>query len=210
MRTLDLTSVLKMTFVLSLLISMSCSKDEETSEPVSSVRETRVVTSSYTEWHYFSFEKGWMSELTDFRQSLDWDLAFHRWDVRTNGGASGKGLGGACKLTYTLLSPETWSVNLATLPLVEDALIKTYMNKPNMGADTEGDQRSDEPANTELGKWLTVGMNSIPPTYTMSPSVFIVRTAVGKYAVMKFLNYMDDKAVKGTVSFEYIYPFEIN
>lgn len=47
-------------------------------------------------WQYFSFAKGDFVNLTaeQAESSLDWDIAFNRYYVKTNSGTSGKGKGG--------------------------------------------------------------------------------------------------------------------
>lgn len=188
----------------------SCSKENNEKE-APQIQEASIKTSDYTTWTYFSFEKGVIGTYTedgfDYKNRLDWDLAFHRWDVRTNGGLSGKGAGGAVKSAYGTLDVNTWgSVLPSAADFVTDKLIKTYMNAPHMSDDATGDQRVEVPANTELGQWLTVTMTSIPPTYKMADNVFLVKAANGKLAAVKFTNYMNAKAEKGYAVFEYVYP----
>ena len=42
-------------------------------------------------WVYFSFEKGTVVEVTNPRTTDNWDIAFNRYNIRTNGGVSGIG-----------------------------------------------------------------------------------------------------------------------
>lgn len=178
----------------------SCEKEsnEPKGEPAESVE---IDTRAYDKWTYFSFDKGVVAEPADFTDNTDWDLAFHRWDVRTNGGASGKGQGGAYMLEQT---------SLDDLPAPDAALLKsdgtilTYMKVPDMTG--ENNQRVEVPASTELGQWMHVAMGTTPPTYAMLHNVFVVRAADGRFAAIRFLNYMNDKAEKGHVRFEYVFP----
>ena len=103
-------------------------------------------------------------------------------------------------VTFMVLAPESEYVN----SLVTDEMILTYMQTPDMSG--ENNQRVEVPANTELGQWLTVSMSSIPPTYTLANNVFMVRTADGQWAAVRFTNYMNDRAEKGYASFSYLYP----
>jgi len=198
-------------------IMMSCSKDDKDEPATNSVkRSITIKTSDYTKWTYFSFEKGdTVAVPANFKNDKTWDLALHRWDVRTNSGESGIGQGGAYAVAYSIkdVTEEStlasWSVPILSASFTKDSLIKTYMNIPNMYADSDADQRVDVPANTVLGSWMVVKMASIPPTYAMAENAFVVKTANGKYAVVQFTNYMNNKAEKGYVTFEYIYPVTI-
>ncbi len=193
-----------------LTILSSCKKDNAETLILKAVNVDNIETKAFDKWVYFSFEKGILGTYTenefDYKNSLDWDLAFHRWDVRTNGGESGKGKGAACAVNYQDLNVELWSLNFASLAFVNDSKIKTYMAPPDMNAETDADQRKEVPANTILATWLKVSMSSIPPTYTMATNAFVIKAANGKMAAIQFTNYLSDKAVKGYVSFKYIYP----
>ncbi len=188
---------------------ISCSKEKE-KPSVPDAKSLSIKTSDYKTWTYFSFEKGIIGTYGetefDYKNRLDWDLAFHRWDVRTNGGESGKGQGGAVLTAYGNLNTGTWSSHIPSYKFITDTKIKTYMAPPNMNAEDGADQRKEVPGSTELAKWMTVTMSSIPPTYKVNEKAFVVKTASGKFAALRFTGYMNDKAEKGYASFEYIYP----
>ncbi|MBQ4279177.1 MAG: HmuY family protein [Rikenellaceae bacterium] len=184
-----------------MLLSLAgCDKNDDGTPPPQGTSMT-IEVKAYDKWTYFSFENGIVPEPDDFTTSQAWDLAFHRWDVRTNGGQSGAGQGGTYMLTQTtfdnLPAPDASR-------LVTDGTILTYMQVPDMTG--ENNQRVEVPASTELGKWMTVKMATTPPGYEMAANVFMVRTAGGKWAAMRFTNYMNDKAEKGYASFTYLYP----
>ncbi|MCC8170424.1 MAG: HmuY family protein [Parabacteroides sp.] len=182
-----------------LLYTTSCSDDPNSSDdtPVSDEVKTCVVNAtSYKDWVYFSFVSGNSIEVADPKTSLDWDIAFHRYDMRTNGGASGSGNAGVIKRTEEDLSaifeiPQTGyeadkmdSVNYAGMPPVNTA-----------------DSR-----NLLLSSYMDVDTRQMPPQYTLHSNVFVVRTAKGRYAKLRFTDYRNDKDVKGHIKIEYIYP----
>lgn len=78
---------------------IGCSgSDDPVVEPVAQTVKTQAIDArDYSKWVYFSFEKGAVVSIGDgqFQQSIDWDIAFHRNDVRINSGLSGPGNGGA-------------------------------------------------------------------------------------------------------------------
>ena len=76
-----------------MLFSTSCKKDDTPDNPqASSVKEVKELNaSSQTEWTYFSFSEGKQVVVTNPRTSNNWDIAFNRYNVKTNGGTSGIG-----------------------------------------------------------------------------------------------------------------------
>lgn len=85
---------------LPLIVSLtSCGKKkDEPNQPSTPEAVTKTVTidaSKYETWQYFSFSKGEVVNVTDYKNDLNWDMALHRYDVRLNCGESGKGKGGA-------------------------------------------------------------------------------------------------------------------
>ncbi len=71
----------------------------------------------------------------------------------------------------------------------------------------------DSPAasyyNEELSKWLNVDKSNMPPTYTLSNKVYMVKLKDGTYAAVRLTNYMNASGVKGFMTIDYIYPFEL-
>ena len=60
--------------------------------------------------------------------------------------------------------------------------------------------------NPELSKWLNVDTSTMPPVYTMSGRVYVLKTQDGKAAALQLNNYMNDSKVKGFMTIDYIYP----
>ena len=77
----------------------SCSKeDDKKPEPAPApapqgAKEIKDLDASdQQKWVYFSFTKGTVVEITNPKTTDDdWDIAFNRYNIRTNGGVSGKG-----------------------------------------------------------------------------------------------------------------------
>lgn len=190
------------TFLLSVFIAFctfGCAEKEKPQNPTAN--EHTVFTGNYSRWLYFSFEKNDTITISDPKNSLDWDIAFHRWDVRTNGGLSGKGLGAAIKTATTDINAELskpsdnqWKT---------DSLILTYVNPPVMNDSSGADQRKEVPGSKVLSGWVSVFMGQIPPTYTLTKEVFLVKSASGKVYRVQFKNYMNARAEKGYASFIY-------
>lgn len=73
-------------------------------------------------WKYFSFAKGDFVDLTEEEAatSLEWDIAFQRYYIRTNSGTSGKGQGGALDMAKDSFDDVP---NVPTSGYTEDELI---------------------------------------------------------------------------------------
>ena len=50
--------------------------------------------------------------------------------------------------------------------------------------------------NEELSKWLNVDKSNMPPTYTLSNKVYMVKLKDGTYAAVRLTNYMNASGVK--------------
>ena len=175
--------------VLSAFITTACSDNNspdndpaqgENTLPVKQVSLSRK-TAYGNDWIYYSLEKGKEVSVSEesHAENTDWDIAFNRYNVRTNSGASGKGKGGALLTNIKDLAAYT-----ITAP-------GTGFPPPTM----------ESTANEVLCKAITFA--GPPPTYTPSDYVFIVRTASGKYAKLKAKSFYDDEGKSGIYSFEY-------
>ncbi len=91
----------------------SCKKEETPEHETKTVSKTTTINASaYDKWVYFSFKENKVVEISDFTNSLDWDIGFHRHNVRINCGKSGIGQGGtynAGKVDFSSVTeaPET-------------------------------------------------------------------------------------------------------
>jgi len=185
--------------LLSLVLFMSACKDsEEEPKPALEVKTVQIDARSYADWVYFSFEKGEVVSVdpAGFSSDLNWDIAFHRNDVRLNCGLSGKGAGGALKTTVKTLA------DISTAPTSGYAVDakKSIMTKFTLPVPVFEDQ----PANTEIN-WLNVDTSNPPPVYTLFDDVYVIKTAQGKYAKIKFKNYLSDKNETMIITLEYAY-----
>lgn len=160
---------------------------------------------SYTRWTYINFHDLSIdsTEITkDMQEPIDWDIAIHRYDAKTNGGevietgftgfdilkASGKRPEG----TYVSDEWTTSKIAIDMLGMMEGNIIyaESYYNK-------------------ELSKWLNVDISNMPPNYSMSNKVYILKLKDNTYAALRLRNFMNASRIKGYMTIEYIYPFEI-
>lgn len=166
--------------------------------------------SKYTLWHFFSFDEGKVLGTCDARDSVeydnwrkrtDWDLAFHRQNIKVNGGISGSGKGGIMEYPQTVFDFDavTEAPEEGYKTDVADSIVYDMNNM--MEGKIEYVYTGVNPVTKDWAK-LTDMMGSI---WTYVQKVFIVRTATGKYAKIHLMNFKSDKGVSGTVTMKYVY-----
>jgi hypothetical protein len=137
---------------------------------------------SRRDWAYFDFSNG--ATVSASQDGLDWDLAFRRTDVLTNGGETNPtGHGGAIDLG---------KVHLGEAEPPADGYL----------ADATHDERGlENPAmhNWYSYNWTTHIVGSKSHTYAL-------RTATGEVALLTFLSYYCDDGSAGCITFQYVYP----
>ncbi len=157
----------------------------ESPPQIRNMLETKVVTvnaASEKDWSYFDFSRSEQVNIFD-RTSLEWDIAFRRAKVLSNGGATNK-IGGAGLLDLGEVDFD--SVTEAPLEgYVQDTPTRT------------------EPENTALLKWYKY--NYLSHKLTPKKNVYIVRTADKKFAKVQFLEFYCPNKELGCIKMQYVY-----
>lgn len=185
--------------LLGILFMTACDKDDKESSLPGQVKDIKfIVATSYTDWVYFSFSKGEVVTVTDYQNDLSWDIAFHRGDVRLNGGASGKGQG------------EVVNTNIKNWDEVKEApssgYVKDKIGKITTSFTGNGITEEDQPFSQVLTGWLTVDTSNPPPKYTIHNWIYVLKAADGKYVKLWIYDNKDAKDDKAAhVSFKYQY-----
>ena len=139
---------------------------------------------------------------SDQKEPEEWDIAVHRYDVKTNAGAVLEtGFTGFSALQNASAMPEGVYV---------DDVWTTAKVAIDMSGMMDGNiVYMESYYNEELSKWLNVDKSNMPPTYTLSNKVYMVKLKDGTYAAVRLTNYMNASGVKGFMTIDYIYPFEL-
>lgn len=181
----------------------------ETEMEIEDNRFSQVKTTEYTEWAYINLSgskattvkigEEYDSEIPD-----DWDFAIHRYDLKTNGGA-------AFQTAYT--SIDAFKAE-AKLPEAEN-FIEDEWTTDKIAIDMSGMMDDNiiytsSYRNPVLSGWLNVDTSTMPPIYTMSSQVYVIRLKDNTYAAIRFIRYTNPRGVKGYIDFDYIYPLEID
>ena len=186
---------------LSLAIVLGSCEKNETDTPKEDLKEVEFTTSRKTnygdDWVYFSFSQG--KEVTvaegQHKTDLSWDIAFNRYNVRTNGGKSGSGKGAA----YAAGKVSFGSVVEAP---ASGYVVDTDFEISDVGSGFPPPTKMST-ANPELSK--AIGFTGPPPVYTPNEVVYVVKAADGKYAKVIFTSFYDTKGNSGFMTFKYVY-----
>tara|TARA_Y100001960_G_C14656675_1_gene818680 strand:+ start:471 stop:1265 length:795 start_codon:yes stop_codon:yes gene_type:complete len=143
---------------------------------------TTLNASSEKEYVYFDFSSGKPVKILD-TSSLEWDMAFRRGKVISNGGASSR-LGQA---------------GLIDLGVVEfDEVTEVPMD--NYAQDIAAKTETENPV---LLKWYNY--NYFTHKLTAKKNSYAVRTANGKFAKFQFLSFYCDNKEAGCIKIRYVY-----
>jgi len=160
-------------------------KAEPAPKPVTNLITTHVTTvnaSSEKDYVYFDFSSGKPVRILD-TSSLEWDLAFRRGKVISNGGASTR-LGEAGLLDLGEVEFDT----VAEVPM------ENYVQDIAASTETE---------NPVLLKWYNY--NYFTHKLTAKKNIYALRTANGKFAKFQFLSFYCDNKEAGCVKIRYVY-----
>lgn len=161
-----------------------------------------VDATSYTDWVYLDFHNMQTSTRNVNDPEPDnWDIALHRYDAKTNGGE------------VAVTGATGFSSFSGLYAVEEDDYHKDEWTEKTIVTDMStmmDGYLSYVPSfyNSTLSQWLDVDKSNMPPTYTLSNKVYIIRLADGTKAAVKLGNYMDAASVKGYLTIQYIYPFQ--
>ena len=131
------------------------------------------------------------------RDDLSWDIAFNRYNIRTNSGTSGIGNGGAIRTESTKLADVT------AVPAGVDFTADTDWEITKMPTmDANGFIPMASSANPLLSTAITIIVKNGPPDYNISDDVFLIRTADGsKVFKFKTVSFFNERGQSGFYNF---------
>ena len=178
----------------------SCSDDENLVASDLKVKSVTLPNPGYgtDNWIYFSLSEGKILKgINESNRMTDntWDLAFYRYNVRTNSGLSGKGFGGALDTEKSVLE------TVRTVPAGE--FTTDEMGSVTSGVGSFPPPTIDTPLNGVLAE--AIKFQGPPPTYIPNNHVYIVRTHDGKFAKLQITSFANDEGETGHLQFSYVY-----
>lgn len=136
-------------------------------------------------WMYFDFSRGSVVPV-DNPKTEDWDIAFQRHVMRSNGGA-------------------TNPTGQAALFAIEDQDFSAVTRVPDdvVFVSDVRDKKRLHPYNPVVDRWYQYSYttNVLLP----KPIVYLVRTQDGKYAKMRIVSYYCKGNISGCMTIEYVY-----
>jgi hypothetical protein len=179
-----------------LLITLFSACKKEDTKPAIQSHTFEINSSSSAAWKYFSFEKNDTVNISDPATSTDWDLAFQRYRIKTNGGLSGGAMGSAAN---SYLKGQT---GFDALVVVSDTA-SFAADGPIQIAVQQG--YATYIVNPELYTWFAIELAAQGTQIVPSDFIYIAKTATGKYAKVWFKSYYSASNVSGHVSMQYKY-----
>ena len=157
----------------------------------------------YTKWVYLDFHgrTAVTAGMSEEEAPAEWDIAVHRYDVKTNGAA-------VLETGITGLELFMSSGKMPEGEYVEDEWTTEKIIVDMSGMMDGNIGYSESWYNSELSKWLKVDTSTMPPLYSMSHKVYAVKLADGSNLALKLSNHMDASGVKGFMTIDYVYPVE--
>jgi hypothetical protein len=175
-------------------ILSGCTK-ENTTTPIEA-KIFDIDASVSTKWKYFSFEKNDTLTVSDPGTSNEWDLAFQRYRIRTNGGKSGNGMGSAAN------SYKTGQSGFDELTTVPDTA--TFSLDSDIQIAVQGGYATYI-VNPEVYTWFAIELAAQGTQIVPTDFVYIIKTGTGKYAKVWFKSYYSATNVSGHITFQYKY-----
>lgn len=157
----------------------------------------------YTEWHYIDLHnKTVVTTDVAAEAPQNWDFAVHRYDTKTNAGAVAES------------DAEDFSSirNVNSIP--EDAFVVDEWTTDKITIDMSQMMNgeilyAEDYYNPCLSKWLNVDTSTMPPIYSLSGKIYILKMSDGTYAALRLVNFMNDAATKGFMTIDYLFPVMI-
>jgi len=190
-----------------IILGSSCKKeDAEQPQTNGSLKSGDITLSRKTDygndWIYFSFKDAKEVVIEDYQSSNDWDIAFNRYNVRTNSGESGNALGGA----YDVGKVDFASVTLApeTGYTVDDTIqiVAAFTG--------QGVEWMTSTGNDVFKGVIDMEYGNQGPSYIANDHIYIIKTADGKYAKLWIKSYYNDAGESGFINFKYHYQSAVS
>ena len=180
-----------------------CKKDKNTTDsttPTTTDSTKTVVMDVHlklTSWAYYSFKRNAEVTITNYSDTLGWDLGVHYQTFRTNGGTSGKGQGEVLDLGAVDFTSVTMS-SIGNKAFTLDDTIAVIDSMTTMGP-----VMANTPGSVPLGSMFAVPQGPPPHTYTPNNHVYIIRTATGRYVKLLGTSFFNDLGAEGYFNFKY-------
>ncbi len=197
--------------VLAVVSIASCDIYDDISEMPSSTASDHsfsyIDATSYIQWVYLDLKSGAATTLPyddDEHIPDEWTFALHRYDCKTNAGrcaetpfSSLESLSSAVvNGSYRLPEESEMTADVADSIIIDVShMLDLYLGY------------ASAMVNKEMTRWLDVNISTMPPIYTPSNKVYLLRTKEEEYVAVLFTSFTNPfyYDTKGYISFDYIW-----
>lgn len=206
------------------LCAVACSDDDEVKTPTTVGDTMTIDATSYADWVYVNLVTGETQKVSDYSQwyyagngtsavakasasdvTIDWHIAFHRYNVRTNGASA------VITAATTLDGLTEWPATgyAADVDIVPGSASAggsgVITDMSGMMTEVGVGYASSGTINEVLSSAITRTGEMGAYVYTPSDKVFVVKFADGGYAKLLFTDATDAEGNSGHVTFAYEY-----
>lgn len=163
-----------------------------------------VDATKYDRWVYIDFHTGKVDSCLvadSLHRPANWDIALHRYDVKTHGGS-------VLKTQYSELFDLTSTGTMPAGNFANDVW-STHKVMIDVSHMMQGHVVFESTWYNAALDWVTVDTSTMPPTFSTSGKVYIIRMADGTCAAVRLVSYMNVMGTKGHMTFDYIYPLTL-
>ena len=197
------SSISGIIYLIIILIGFQgCDDDEENQNfPLPTIYS--IDASSYDNWVYFSFELGMAVDVFEPDSSMDWDVAFKRNHIKTNGGLSGVGDGCGIVDSTQIWTIESFSLTSQipdNMVCEEDDIIEGNIFTYQGCYSPETHFFEDCIKNPSLDFW---GWFDDSYYFNLNGYQFFVRRANGDYVKFWPISYRNNNGETGKISIAY-------
>lgn len=167
-----------------------------------------VDATSYTAWTYINLATGQASVVQEYGDEPHgtppekWHFALHRHNCKTNGAT-------VLETTFTNINDIIARGAVPDGEYVGDVWTDDTVIYDMSGMADGVVKYAESFYNPELSKWMDVDTGTMPPVYTPSGKVYVLRFADGTVAAVKFTDFVGPKDMKWHITFDYVYPLEL-
>lgn len=188
----------------------SCDKDHLFDPKDTEDGVVQIISRDYTRWVFFSFEKGDtigscdaqdVTENADWKKRTDWDIAFHRQDIKTNSGVSGDGDGGIIAVEQDEFDFKAVT-QAPELGYQVDKPDSVYYDMSGMAGGSIGYAYTGTTSVTD--NWVVL-KDMMTGNWVVTPKVYVVKTGTGNYAKIYLRSFLGDDGASGMVTMQYVY-----
>ncbi|AMD84254.1 HmuY protein [Capnocytophaga haemolytica] len=197
-----------------MVVLSGCSKDDSPEQSTAGIQVKNLDAASNDEqiWTYFSFATGKLVSPTGaVEESKEWDIAFHRFYIKTNSGTSGKGNVGVAATGVKDFDAVTKAptqgyeadkmVTVETRPATPDTAPSNVIVSSNPVI--TGTVESKDPKGWY--NYVRPQQGETTPHFNITKYVYAIRTLEGKYVKIQLTDYTNDYGTSGYISFRYAF-----